>query len=207
MAPEVIVTDEAFPYLVAQRGALDGLKGDRAAWEAAYRRDLSETFEGIRPHLPGACFTVLDVGGGMGGIDVLVSRQYGAVDVEIIDGRDGNPAVERHATPFSHAAVARRFLAANGVHRLRAISPEETRMACPVGSSVDLVLSFAAWCFHIEPAVYLSYVRERCRAGTVVILDLRKDRKDWAAELAAVFTPIALISAAHKYLRMVYVAR
>ena len=69
----MIVEDSHFAYLKLQKGALHGLADDRAAWLAAYQQSLVEDLASMAPYLPETCRNVLDVGSGLGGIDVLLS--------------------------------------------------------------------------------------------------------------------------------------
>lgn len=198
----MIVTDAAFPYLVAQRGRIDALKHDRPAWEAAYAADLAETLANITPHLPARCGAILDVGGGMGGIDAMLSRHYGGLEVCILDGEADPAAVRSHAETFSHMGAARDFLAVNGVERFERYTPDlgEPR-------SFDLIVSFAAWCFHIEPAAYLPFVKACCHPGTILILDVRRGRPAWSADLHDAFQRIDVAHVSGKFERMVFRAR
>lgn len=187
----IAVTDAAFPYLVLQQGALDHLKGDRIVWEDAYRARLAELFAQIAPHLPKTCARILDVGGGMGGIDILLHRHFGA-EISIVDGLDDPPVMVRHDKTFNSLVVAAQFLEANGVRDFRLRPPIAFRTD-PLGSGkvADLVVSFASWCFHYPPAEYLEAVKAACHADTILILDVREGRADWLQQLLGVFDPVA----------------
>lgn len=196
------VTDAAFPYLVVQQGALDGLKGDRAAWEAAYNAKMAALFADISAVLPERCHQILDVGGGMGGIDALLARHYDGAQVCILDGEADPPIVRRHAETFNDMGVTRDFLAANGVPGFCWNTPDHQ-----VIWRSDLIVSFGSWCFHYPPAVYLDFVKRCCHPGTILILEVRNGRPDWQVELERVFAPASAIHTAEKFTRRVYVPR
>ena len=205
MGPPIHVSDEAFPYLRAQKGRLDRLANDRSAWQAAYEADLERSLVEMGPHLPKVCWAMLDIGSGLGGVDVLLYRHYATEPwVNLLDGLDDPPEMKLHRETFSSESVARKFLRSNGVRadRIRYFGPEAQDFAAPY----DLVLSLGSWCFHYEPNQYLP----RLLAGggldshARVIVDVRKGKEDWQRQLtAARLVPIAIIREAEKYNRMV----
>lgn len=213
----VTVGDDHFEYLRIQKGSLDKFAHDRERWHAMYEADLARTFEEIRPFLPPVCWGFIDIGAGLGGIDVLIRRHYEAADggvfgaehgcpyVHLLDGIDDPPVMNLHRQTFSNRAVARDFQLKNGLpaERFRYFGPGEPLQSKPF----DLVVSFGSWCFHYPPAVYLP---ELMRGGgvqkdCVVIVDLRRgrgwDRQLWDAGLRA----LAIVRDSEKFLRVVLV--
>jgi hypothetical protein len=117
---EVRHQDAAFPYLVLQQGRLDHLKDRPAPGSRPITKSLVELFDQIAPHLPATCTGILDVGGGMGGIDVLITRHYRTDRVSILDGSttrrsDGPPRPDLQRP----RGATRRFLMANGVRQFQ----------------------------------------------------------------------------------------
>ena len=197
------VSDEAFAYLVLQRGSLDHLKHDRSAWESAYRQAIDHSYQGMKPHLPRECRGILDVGAGLGGIDILLARHYDHKPrVTLLDGEDDPPKMERHALTFGNRQVAMRFQQDNGCLNVDYLSPVNLRVR-----KVDLVVSTGAWCFHIPPDAYLSFVRQCCHPGATLITDVRNENPHWLKQLAAVFTPVAVVAVKDKRTRWVLHAR
>lgn len=184
----MIITDEARPYLVVQKGMLWDLKDQVDQWDAGYRRSIRNQYETIMPHLPEKCWGVLDVGSGLGGINAMISHHYGGVRVCLLDGVSDDPDVIRHNQTFNNMHVAQRFLAANGVREFSYIDPENVRgnmykiLSFPP-IPVDLVVSFGAWCFHFPPSLYMEYIKTCCKPGTVFILDVRNDKPSWLMDL------------------------
>jgi hypothetical protein len=204
MSP-LIVTDEAYPYLVLQQGRLDHLKQGRQYWEAAYNAKVEAVFSAIAPHLPERCRAFMDVGGGVGGMAALLARHFPDSRVGVLDGAADPAVMVRHAQTFNDLAVTGGFLLANGVRRPRL-------MMCPAQDPgtpkpLDLVVSFGSWCFHYPPASYLEWVKACCHTGTRLILEVRRGHYDWQAQLADVFDPIATCGESDKWIRVVYAAR
>src|SRR6266403_1531506 len=108
----------------------------------------------LEPYLPLRCSSILDVGSGLGGIDALLNRHYGGdCSITLLDGVNDVARLDNHATTFNSMAVARCFLAMNGVQYFDFIDASAPERASP--RKVDLIVSFRSWCFHFEPATYL----------------------------------------------------
>lgn len=201
------IDDEAFQYLVLQKGRLDHLKADRADWLRGYDADLFGTFADLQPVLPAKCRRILDVGSGLGGIDALLNAHYGGdVHVCLVDGLADPPRLERHAQTFNHMGVAERFLRANGVRHFSGHGPDAWPLKRP---AMDLVVSFASWCFHIPPADYLGRVLSRCHAGTVLVMDVRRSqrRPDWRDQLDERLRCLGKLADAPKFERLAFAPR
>lgn len=198
----ISITDEEFAYLSLQHGAISDLSIDRHAWEVAYQASLAGTYQNIAPHLPARCGRILDIGSGLGGIDVLLSRHYGGhVEIVPIDGAADAPVMNRHAETFNSEEVTRRFLARNGVDRVSYFSPN----ALPPPTKFKLIISIASWCFHYPPATYLNFVKACLHQHGRLIVDVR-DRAEWRRQLGASFSEEACILTGRKSHRMVYAA-
>lgn len=210
------VEDEHFDYLRLQKGRLDEFSDDRATWHRMYEADLAQQFDNIRPHLPAVCWGFLDVGSGLGGIDVLIARHYAAGAsvprcaypfVHLLDGVDDPPEMHLHRQTFSSKRVARDFHTKNGVppERFRYFGPSDDFCARPY----DLVVSFGSWCFHYEPAVYLPrlLMPGGLHSESVLILDVRTNKPEWEAELERTFRRVEVIATRPKWRRIVYGCR
>lgn len=206
----ILVTDDAFPYLRIQKGSVPA-ELERSVWEDRYRRSVMEDFRQMRPYLPRVCNRILDIGGGMGGIDILLSRHWldrhlrTQPEVTIVDGMGDPPEMKLHRETFSNAAVANGFLAANGVEKPTFMPPSEFNKRSH--GTFDLIISLGAWCFHIPPAAYLDDVRRACRPGTVLILDVRKERPAWRGDLNQGFEWAGQILERSKFQRVALHAR
>lgn len=186
----VHIPEEAFPYLAVQRGGISDLISDRPKWNEAYMDSLWRDFDHLEPHLPAKCDALLDVGGGMSGISILLSRYYAQRQVHkphvyVLDGDEDAPVVVRHARTFNNHKVGRRFLQSNGVVDFTGITP-----ACEVRPppGCDLIISLQSWCFHYNPETYLEYVLLCARRSCRLIIDVRKDYKTWRRILNDAFT-------------------
>jgi hypothetical protein len=169
------ISRDAYPYLVAQRGALDDMKGDPVTWCAKYIDVLCSEFRCVEPFLPLRCRSILDIGSGLGGIDVLLNEHYGGdCQVTLFDGVRDLPEVTLHSSTFNSMEVAKHFLLVNGVSHFDFLDANDPKTE--VSRRYDLIVSFKSWCFHIEVDRYLPLVRSACDAGTRLIVDIRGGR-------------------------------
>lgn len=198
----IVIPDAARPYLQIQKGSLDHVKKSKWLWDNAYAESINEDYFGMEPFLPQSCNRILDIGGGMGGIDILLARHWrGTPEIMIVDGMNDPPEMKLHRETFSNAAVAEEFLTANGLTKIGFSAPS---LFSRMRRKQDLIISLGAWCFHIEPKVYIDAVRRACHSSTVLILDVRSGKKEWMQELCEHFRPAAKILVRPKFDRMAF---
>lgn len=209
MAAEVIpfrpiVIDEAhYKYLVLQKGSLSHLRHDPIAWRFEYERRLNSDFNSIKRFLPRSCLSVLDVGSGLGGIDIMINRHYGCVKIELLDGEDDPPEMKLHRQTFNNMTVARDFLNKNGVDNVVAFNANDPVKWVDLGK-VDLVISLGSWCFHYPPKAYMSFVLSKCHMATVVIVDVRKEKPEYLDQLSRNFEMLGVAYEMPKFSRIVF---
>jgi hypothetical protein len=192
MIETLIVPESAYPYLVAQRGALDDMKGDSETWLRKYSDVLADEYRVIARYLPPSCRSILDVGSGMGGLNVYLNEHFGGCcDVTLLDGVDDPPNVELHRKTFNHMQIARLFLGANGVEQVDFIDANDAHRRAT--RTYDLIVSKQSWCFHYEPQRYLDLVLSACHPRTKLIVDVRRQKPQWLGELLEVFRHDAII--------------
>lgn len=192
---EPAITPAALPYLQVQQGRIAELEGD--AWLKAYADGLHENLAQIRHFIPAEINGVLDIGGGMGGIDALLNHEFGgAIDVVIVDGDRDKPIAPKvdDGKTYSNCAAAFEFLTANGVvHPKFLLAPAEPAKTFDKGflstiEPVDLVIGVQSWGFHFAPAVHMPLAFAFSHPGTVWILDVREyagGRSPWLVQLVS----------------------
>ncbi len=135
---------------------------------------MRQDYQEILPYLPAKVDTILDIGCGLAGVDVLLKRHYPEAQLWLLDSDGARPppglTLAPHAgwnkvmEPFSSRRVADELLALNGVKADRWIDvgTKEALVA-------DLVISLASWGFHYPLSSY--NVKGFC------IADLRKGQE------------------------------
>lgn len=196
----MIVKQKHFRYLYVQRGEVsDAYRNGFEAWQRAYEQSLEAVVDTMDRALPQDCTAVLDVGGGLGGLGVLLSRRLPSAGYWVLDGADGRAEVRRHSEPFSNAAVAADFLRANGLTKFGFYAPCDK-----LDRKFDLVVSTAAWCFHIPPDEYLDRVRNALLPNATIILDVRRRRRDWISQLTDAFGNPEVLDHGKKHVRLAW---
>lgn len=211
MIETAIAVDPAhFEYLRIQKGNLDELAHNPGAWQAAYIDDLRRQFESFVEYLPAECNRLLDVGSGLGGIDVLIRRHYeskgaGQPYVWLLDGEQDRPVMNLHRETFNDMRVAKDFQVVNGLDPRRfGYWTPRTFQPGPV-TPYDLVVSFGSWCFHYPPDVYLApLVNSGIHPGTVLVLDVRSTKPSWLWALEEVFELVGVAACKPKWRRCVF---
>ena len=202
----MIISDEAFEYLRVQQGALDAMSNNRDTWERAYEAGLQATVQSFASFIPDPCERILDVGSGLGGINILLHRITKA-EVWLLDGLADGPEMKRNYLTHNSMTVARKFLEDNGVNFGGCFAPDLTeksargRVKPPL---FELVVSLSAWCFHFPPITYLHFVADRLRRGGRLVVDVRADRADYDRELADELRLVAVALTGRKFERRVY---
>jgi SAM-dependent methyltransferase len=199
-----IIPKAAYPFLRAQRGAVAHVQA-KDTWKVAYAKTITDIYAMIEPHFPRHCRNLLDVGSGLGAIDVLIHRKTSA-NVYLLDGTAAAHTTKLYRKPINDMMVAREFLHANGVRLEGYYSPGLQLTSFGAEPyAFDLVVSFASWCFHYPPRDYIEFIAKRLRRGGRLIVEVRRGRPDYVAELLA--QPIRLVALAgvgEKFERHVY---
>ncbi len=193
----MIIEPSHFEYLSIQRGEVSDYRHDFDQWKKAYLGSLREIAESIWPVIPKDCENVLDIGGGMGGIDLLLSRRYKTAQFSILDGLEYKPHVYNHNIPFANAEVAMDFHKKNGNDRVSFCWPGPSPPR-----KFDLVLSFAAYFFHIAPVSYWKMLQESVHENTCIIFEVRRERRDWLTQLVKAFGKPTVLAKREKFVRV-----
>lgn len=207
-AKDIKVNPTAFKYLRLQKGKLEPLARFMDQWLRSYRDALMADYLGIRPHLPAlqepTIGQVLDVGSGLGGIDILLHRHYRSSIVPVLlDGWKDEARMDLHRKTYNDMDVAERFHRDNGVIPVVGVDAN-VRPIMPLSYPAFLVISLGSWCFHYAPELYLEYVLANSTPDATVIVDVRKDKPEWHAAMDKAFRLKAVIHGAAKFDRCVY---
>lgn len=189
------LSSEAQRYARNQRGNLYNLSD--AQWREAFDDHLLSTLNQIEGCTK-EVIRVLDIGSGIGAIDVLLKRRYGC-DLVLLDGNDDPPTVKRADRTHNHRTITTQFLLENGIEEFTYLTPDAVKVI-----PCDLILSFASWCFHYPPSWYLSYVQSCAMLGAHLIVDVRIDRPSWREEMRRSFHEHSVVYTTRKFERVHY---
>ena len=206
------INDKEFEYLVLQHGKISDCSSDRKLWEHKYEQSLYDTYSTMKNSLPSNVEHILDIGGGLGGIDALLIKEHYTHQptVWILDGLADAPTHIKADQTFSNSAVASEFLQRNGVNKVGFINPNLARQSPEFGGPVkfDLIISNASYCFHYGPQEYLEFIKYHSHEDTVMILDVRAYKDEWVQQLIeAGFNLRGVLFRAIKYDRLIFKRR
>jgi SAM-dependent methyltransferase len=147
----------------------------------AYTDELLAEYDQLRPYLPAAAGSLLDVGCGIAGIDALLYRHYLAsarpVQVHLLD-KEGTSEVYygfRDAAAFYNSLdLARAFLVANGVADDHVHTFDANATGFPRGTRYDLIISLLSWGHHYPVTTYLDDAVASLADDGVLIMDVRR---------------------------------
>lgn len=130
----------------------------------AYIQSVYEDYDTIKDHLPESVESILDIGCGLAGIDVLLADRYPGAKIYLLDGDGGQEnwrgGYARKMEPFTSVAMARQVLELNG-HQVEQVFP----VGYPDVLQADLIISLLSWGFH--------YPLETYKTAGVRITDIR----------------------------------
>ena len=141
-------------HVITPPEAHDHIRRHRNCYKrgATHESVLLDDYRQIVHWLPPEVDTILDIGCGMAGIDVLLKRHYPEAKLWLLDGDGDDPRdgwLEVRDKAFSSRAIADKLLAANGIvaDRWIDIGTQEHLQA-------DLVISRASWGYHYPLSTY-----------------------------------------------------
>lgn len=143
--------------------------------------DMVDTYQTIEDALPQKASSILDIGCGVAGIDVLLSNHYkGEVDIFLIDKTHVDSEVyygfKKRGSFYNSLQVSENLLKVNGIASNRIHVWEATkdnRITFEVG--FDVIISLISWGFHYPITTYLDGAYGKLRPGGVLIVDVRRN--------------------------------
>jgi hypothetical protein len=118
----------------------------------SYRDQMIIEFNEILPYLPKEINSIMDIGCGVAGIDILLMQRYPNASLILLD-EDGNReevgGFHQTYTPYTSREVVNKLLEMNGITRYK---------WKPIGSKgllkADLVISLLSWGYHYPLSTY-----------------------------------------------------
>lgn len=234
MRKNFIVPDEAVKYILYQRtgyqklaniGLLRSLKKkfpfvyhNAVKFESIIRArkikehyisEVNSEYDYIADFLPKKCCKVMDIGCGVGGIDVLINQRYdNIVKLYLLDKTEINKQVfykfNSTGAFYNSLETAKKMLSINGLSGDR-ITLMEARKdnKILVDDKMDLVISLLSWGHHYPVSVYLDEVDRILAPHGLLIMDVRAGTSG-LDELQKRFSLSKQIYQCDKYRRMLF---
>lgn len=148
---------------------------------------MQADFDSIVGHLPKNAFRSLDIGAGIGGINVLLSAHYNhKIQLHLLDKTAVNKSIYygfRDKTAFYNSLPeAFHLLLNSGVPDKNIILHEAGDDQNPPFKNIsyDLITSFISWGYHYPINTYLNDVKHSLSPEGVLIVDLRIDGEEFS---------------------------
>jgi SAM-dependent methyltransferase len=141
-----------------------------------YSDDMYAEFSTIESYLPKQASTILDIGCGVGGLEVFLNRHYPAAQLFLLDRTESDPIYykfTKRAAFYNSLETGQKLLMTNGVQKAQIVLANATDSYDIPPEKFDLVVSLIAWGFHFPLETYLSKVYEQLAPDGVLIVDVR----------------------------------
>ena len=175
---------------------------------SSYKTDIRNEYLSISEFLPASCFSILDIGCGVAGIDVFLNYHYKEKQPKfyLLDKTHIEKSVWYGFKPkgafYNSLDTAKDLLVQNNVpERFIHIVDATENNDINIGCRVDLVISLLSWGFHYPIETYLAKVLELLMESGVIILDVRKNTSGIDL-LNNVFSNVVVILDQKKYQRV-----
>lgn len=141
------VPKSAFPYITRQRTEITANVAEE------YGRSIRRDYRQIEPFLPDTCESILDIGCGVAGIDVLLKRRYPNAELRLMDG-DGDDKTRMAGfgetmRPFANREVTEALLRKNRIPFSGWVEPGTKEKL-----TFDLVISLLSCGWHYPATTY-----------------------------------------------------
>ncbi|MBI4224909.1 MAG: class I SAM-dependent methyltransferase [Candidatus Sungbacteria bacterium] len=171
-----------------------------------FQEDMEREYAILKPYLPAHARTILDIGAGVGGIDILLGKHYEQDKpmIYLLDKTEMPKKVyyglEQKGCYYNSLSLAKDMLVQNGLTAGHIITQEaDNDYRINFDAKFDLVISLISWGFHYPIATYLDQVYALLAPGGILILDVRKGTEE---EIMKKFGNATKIFEARKYFRV-----
>ena len=145
---------------------------------SAWQKEMEETFQNIKSYLPQSVSSILDVGAGMAGIDVMLANKYPKAKITLLDknGFDQRKRLWGWNTTadsfgeYCNFEQTQKILTQNNI-KAQFVDVGKERFP---EQKFDLIISFLSWGFHYPVSTYANLIKSPC----TIILDVRKGHDD-----------------------------
>lgn len=174
-----------------------------------FSKEMRDEYDAMKHYLPAHARVILDIGAGVGGIDILLVKHYAHIKptIHLLDRTEMPNKVyyglQDQGCYYNSMPIARDMLIANRIDTEQIVLQEENgtyRINSP--QQFDLIISLISWGFHYPISVYLDQVYDKLADNGVLILDVRK-QYGGIEQLQKKFGKAEIIFDANKHVRAV----
>lgn len=179
----------------------------RGSISELYYQDMLNEVETLMPFLVARPVKILDIGCGIGGVDVLIDRLCeGAAEFYLLDKTQIDKiyyGMKPRAAFYNDFQLSRQFLAENDValERVHFVEVGDGRIRS-TGQTFDLIFSLISWGFHYPLSTYLEEALSALAPSGVIVLDLRRADGSLETLRSRADIIVSVLFAHHKYDRI-----
>jgi SAM-dependent methyltransferase len=163
------VPDICIPWIKAQRTGYTEPVRD-------FLIDMKFEYNEMKNHLPIRCESILDIGCGVGGIDVLLSKKFGNPLLYLLDNSKQSEkpiyGYDKGASFYNDFSATVGMMDSNGIYQYQLI---DICKGFPKIKDVDLVISLLSWGYHYPVETYLEDVKKCLNKNGMIIMDIRQN--------------------------------
>ena len=172
-----------------------------------YNTDMWSEYISIKDQLPESAENILDIGCGIGGIDIYLYKHYkNSSNIFLIDKSaiDDNLhyGFKDQGSFYNSLLLTRTFLIENNVPEERIFVQEaNAENIIEFNQQFDLIISLISWGFHYPVETYLRTAFDKLKTNGMIIIDVRKD-SNGIEELKEEFKEVNIIKEFSKHFRV-----
>ena len=173
-----------------------------------YYEDITNDYQQIAPYLPGRASSIVDVGAGLGGINIFLQERYKDQNphFHLLDKDQMDRTIyyfyEKTASAYCDFNATRNFLADNGLPEMQFTLFDLNEAAFPAEINADLVISLVSWGYHYPLDTYLDQVVAMLGEDGSLVIDLRKDQ-DGIVKIMNSFSDVKLVDETFRHVRVI----
>ncbi len=168
-----------------------------------FKDQIQKEYLEMREYLPTGVESILDIGCGLAGIDILLSKHYGKPELFLMDNSEVSEKVmygyDRCVEFYSSFDATEALLKANYIKNYTIVDIKDKKY--PVYKKIDLVISLLSCGYHYSVKEYLDYINTILSKKGTLILDVREN-SDGIEIIKTVFPKIKKISYYNKSIRI-----
>jgi len=174
----------------------------------SYFEQLQDDYNDIDNFLPVNAESILDIGCGLGGINLFISKKYRHnIKIMLLDKTKIDNSIvynyRENASFYNSLPLAKIFLVQYGVPTTNITYKEcKSDNTIPYSNKFDIIISLLSWGFHYPLNIYLDQVEKLLKNNGILIIDIREN-SDGISQISNYFksTPI-LLKQTKKYQRI-----
>ncbi len=169
-----------------------------------FKKDIENEFLEMRDFLPTLVESILDIGCGLGAIDILLSKHYGQPELFLMDNSEIDKNIyygfEEKGACYNSFEETEKLMKVNYIKNYNLIDIKGQRL--PVFEKIDLVISLLSCGYHYSVKEYLDYINTILSKNGALILDIR-EWSDGIEIIKEVFPNVKEISHYNKSIRII----